>query len=591
MRWQRTHKNHELRPENEGQSVILVGWVQSARDHGGVIFVDLRDRWGITQVVFYPENEELIELAKTLNMETVIGIQGTVAKRPDNMVNSNIPTGGVEITATNLEILNKAKPTPFVIKDPPEALEETRYRYRYLDLRRQSMQKNMLTRHKAAQTARSYFDSQDFVEIETPFLMKSTPEGARDYLVPSRVHKGKFYALPQSPQTYKQLLMVSGFDRYFQIVKCFRDEDLRADRQPEFTQIDIEMSFVDEEAIYEVMEGLMVRIYKEVLGKDIKAPFQRMSFDDAMLKYGVDRPDLRFGLEIEDLADMADGCGFQVFENVIKSGGAVRGFKLPGAGSLSRKQVDALISFVQPYGARGLVPVQFQEEEIKSPIGKFVGEEFLKTLGERFDAKTGDVIFIVAADEKVVCDSLGNLRNKLAADYNLIDEDKVAILWVTEFPLLEWDPDEERYNAMHHPFTSPKPEHMDMMKSDPGKVRARAYDLVLNGTEIAGGSIRIHQSSMQSRMFELLGIDEATAQRKFGHLIEALDYGAPPHGGIAFGFDRLCALLVGETSIREVIAFPKTTSALSLMDGCPSIIDQQQLKELGLKTESKDELI
>lgn len=591
MRWQRTFKNNELRPEHEGQTVVLVGWVQSARDHGGVIFVDLRDRWGITQVVFYPDNEVLIEQAKRLNMETVIGIQGTVTKRPDTMTNPNLSTGGIEVTAGKLEVLNKAKPTPFVIKDPPEALEEIRYKYRYLDLRRASMQRNMILRHKTAQTTRRYFDEQEFLEIETPFLMKSTPEGARDYLVPSRVHKGKFYALPQSPQTYKQLLMVSGFDRYFQIVKCFRDEDLRADRQPEFTQIDVEMSFVDEEVIYEVMEGLMVRIYKEVLDKELQAPFQRLSYDEVVLKYGVDRPDLRFGLEIQDLVDMAKGCGFQVFENVVDSGGAVRGFKLPGAGSFSRKQVDALVAYVQPFGARGLVPVQFQDNEIKSPIGKFVGDSFLKTLGERFDAQTGDVIFIVAAEEKVVCDALGNLRNKLAADYDLIDKDQIAILWVTEFPLLEWDPDEGRYGAMHHPFTSPRPEDMELMATDPGKVRARAYDLVLNGTEIAGGSIRIHQSVMQSRMFELLGIDEATAQRKFGHLIEALDYGAPPHGGIAFGFDRLCALLVGETSIREVIAFPKTTSALSLMDGCPSPIDAVQLKELGLRSDVPDEKI
>ncbi|NQT25510.1 aspartate--tRNA ligase [candidate division KSB1 bacterium] len=583
IKWRRTHQNDQLRPANTCEQVTLVGWVQSIRDHGGVIFVDLRDRWGHTQVVFHPENEALINRAKRLNMETVIGIQGVVVKRPDEMVNSNLDTGGIEVDAEILEVFNKAKPTPFVIKDPPDANDETRFKYRYLDLRRPSIQNNMLLRHKTAQTVRRYFDAKDFVEIETPVLMKSTPEGARDYLVPSRINKGKFYALPQSPQTYKQLLMISGFDRYFQIVKCFRDEDLRADRQPEFTQIDVEMSFVDEEAIFEVMEGLMQQIFKDVLGQELSVPFQRMPFDDVLLKYGVDRPDLRFSLEIQDISDLAPGCGFQVFENAVQSGGVIRGFKLPQVGPLSRKQTDQLMEFVKPFGARGLVFVQYLEGEIKSPIAKFVGDPFLQKLGSRFDVQTGDVLFIVAAEQKVVCDALGNLRNKLAADFNLIPEDKMSILWVTDFPLLEWDAEAKRYVAMHHPFTSPRPEDVSLMDSDPGKVRAREYDLVLNGSEIAGGSIRIHQSAMQSRMFDLLGIDKVTAKQKFGHLIEALDYGAPPHGGIAFGFDRLVAMLAGEASIREVIAFPKTTSALSLMDGCPSEVDNAQLKELGIK--------
>jgi aspartyl-tRNA synthetase len=583
FRWQRTHRCGDLRPKNSDETVILVGWVQSARDHGGVIFVDLRDRWGRTQVVFHPDKAELIEQAKRLNMETVIGVEGKVVSRPPEMVNPNIETGGVEVIAERLEVLNRAKPLPFVIKDPPEALEETRFKYRYLDLRRPKMQNNLLLRHKAAQIVRRYFDEQEFVEIETPVLMKSTPEGARDYLVPSRIHKGQFYALPQSPQTYKQLLMVSGFDRYFQIVKCFRDEDLRADRQPEFTQIDVEISFVDEEAVFAIMEGLMSTVFKETLNQELPTPFRRMSYDEAMLKYGVDRPDLRFGLEIQDLGELVPGCGFQVFEQTIQTGGVVRGFKLPGAGALSRKQTDDLTAFVQPFGAKGLVAVQFQPGEIKSPISKFVPPDWMERLRSLFLAKEGDAVFIVASDKKVVCDSLGNLRIKLASDFGLVDKSRMAVLWVTDFPLFDWSPDENRWVAMHHPFTSPKPEDVQLLEVDPGKARARAYDLVLNGSEIAGGSIRIHQSAMQSKMFQLLGIDAETARRKFGHLIEALDYGAPPHGGIAFGFDRLVAILAGEASIREVIAFPKTTSAVSLMDGCPSEVDPIQLKELGLK--------
>lgn len=589
MKWQRTHRCNALRPENAGEKVTLVGWVQSTRDHGGVIFLDLRDRWGHTQVVFHPENATLIQQAKRLNMETVIGVRGIVAKRPDDMVNKNLGTGGIEVNAETLEVLNRAKPMPFVIKDPPDANDETRLKYRYLDLRRPSMQKNVLLRHQTAQTVRRFFDDKDFLEIETPFLMKSTPEGARDYLVPSRIHKGKFYALPQSPQTYKQLLMISGFDRYFQIVRCFRDEDLRADRQPEFTQIDVEMSFVDEDAIFTMMEGLMHRIFKEVLGRNLPIPFLRMPYDDVVLKYGVDRPDLRFGLEIQDLTSLVRKCGFKVFERVAESGGVVRGFKLDQAGSLSRKQIDQLTEFVKPFGARGLIPVQFLEKEIKSPIAKFTTDPFLHALGERFEARTGDVILIVAAEKSVVCDALGNLRNHVAREFNRIPEDRFSILWVTDFPLLEWDEEENRYVAMHHPFTSPKSEDVPLMTSDPARVRARAYDLVLNGSEIAGGSIRIHQSALQSKMFDVLGIDPARAKQKFGHLIEALDYGAPPHGGIAFGFDRLVAILAGESSIREVIAFPKTTSALSLMDGSPSPVEAGQLRELGLRRIQTDE--
>ena len=582
MRWQRTHTCGDLRGTDKDAQVILVGWVASARDHGGVIFVDLRDRWGRTQVVFNPDTA-LIERAKRLKMESVIGVVGKVILRPDDMINKNIPTGQVEVIAEQLEIFNEAKPMPFVIKDPPEALDETRLKYRYLDLRRASMQQNMLLRHRTAQLVRQYFNDLDFVEIETPVLMKSTPEGARDYLVPSRIHKGKFYALPQSPQTYKQLLMVSGFDRYYQIVKCFRDEDLRADRQPEFTQIDVEMSFVDEQAIFDIIEGLYQKVMKEMLGLDVQLPLQRISYKEAMTKYGVDRPDVRFGMEIRDVSDIAVKTEFKVFRDVVEQGGFVRGILLPGAAPYSRKQVDDLIAFIKPFGATGLVPIQYLEEEIRTPVSKFLSEEILKSILERFGAKIGDIVFLVASKEKVVCDSLGNLRNKFGAEYKLYDSNTYKALWVTEFPLLDWDQDAGRFVAMHHPFTSPHPEDIPLMETDPGKIRARAYDLVLNGSEVAGGSIRIHQSSVQAKMFDLLGIQEETAKIKFGYLIEALNYGAPPHGGIAFGFDRLVAMLAKEGSIREVIAFPKTTSALSLMDGCPSQVDSDQLEELGLK--------
>ena len=583
--WQRTHNCGALRPQDTGKTVVLNGWVASQRDHGGVLFVNLRDRWGITQVVFHPEQAELIEKAKNLKLESTIGLRGKVVKRPENMVNPNMPTGGIEVAAEDLVVYSEAKPLPFAIKDPPDALDETRLKYRYLDLRRPAMQRNMILRHKAAQLVRRYFDEKEFLEIETPFLMKSTPEGARDYLVPSRMYKGRFYALPQSPQTYKQLLMVSGFDRYFQIVRCFRDEDLRADRQPEFTQIDVEMSFVDEEAVFDVMEGLMVRLFKEILGKEVPVPFPRLPYPYAMAKYGVDKPDLRFGIEIQDLSVIASQTEFQVFRDAVASGGAVRGFCAPGIGALSRKDTDQLAEFVKTFGAKGLVTLQVQQDGIKTPIAKFVSEGLLKRMAGLFDAKPGDVIFIVAADEKTCCAALGNLRNKIAADQKMIKPGDLSILWVTDFPLVEWDEKEKRFLAMHHPFTSPKPEDVQLMDSDPAKVRARAYDLVLNGSEIAGGSIRIHSSEIQQKMFHVLGIDADTARRKFGYLMDAFQYGAPPHGGIAFGFDRLVAMLAGEDSIREVIAFPKTTSALSLMDGSPSEVDIDQLRELGIRLE------
>ncbi len=581
--WQRTHRNGELNKSNVQQNVILTGWVESVRDHGGLIFVDLRDRWGTTQVVFLPEeNPSLAENAKHLKMESVIGIKGNVEPRPDNMINPKLATGEIEVHVSEMEVFNESKPLPFLIKDPCDALDETRFRYRYLDLRRPSMQQNILLRHKTAQIVRSYFDKNDFVEVETPFLMKSTPEGARDYLVPSRIHNGKFYALPQSPQTYKQLLMISGFDRYFQIVKCFRDEDLRADRQPEFTQIDVEMSFIDETTIMTMVEGLMERIFSEILDQKLTLPLDKLSYQDAMAKYGNDRPDLRFDLSIQNISQLVASSEFKVFRETVENGNQVRGLCLKGCGRLTRKQTDHYTDFVKKFQAKGLVVIQLTEEGIVSPIAKFVSESLMQKISETFQAQTGDVIFAVADTDQICSDALGNLRVELAKDFNLIDESVFKALWVVDFPLLDYDEDEERYVAMHHPFTSPKPEDIPLLDEDPGKVRARAYDLVLNGSEIAGGSIRIHRRDVQQKMFKALGLDDETAEQKFGFLLQALEYGAPPHGGIAFGFDRLIAMLAGEKSIREVIAFPKTTSALSLMDGCPSDVSKKQLGELGL---------
>jgi aspartyl-tRNA synthetase len=582
-KWKRTHTCGQLSKTDKGETITLVGWVASQRDHGELIFIDLRDRWGTTQIVFHPEQDKkLTEKAKKLRMETVVGIKGEVVLRPKEMINKELDTGEIEVTVKDLIVFNESRPVPFPIKDPCDALDETRFKFRYLDLRRPQMQKNLLLRHRMAQEVRKYFDEEGFVEIETPFLMKSTPEGARDYLVPSRIHKGKFYALPQSPQTYKQLLMVSGFDRYFQIVRCFRDEDLRADRQPEFTQIDVEMSFVDEDDIIETVEKLMIRLFHKILGKEIKKPFPRISYDEAMKKYGTDRPDLRYDMEIIDITEVTAKADFKVFSDTVKDGGKVRGILLKKGGQLSRKKIDQWTAYVQDFGAKGLVTIQIGDE-IVSPIKKFLKPDQLENIVRRFDAEKEDVIFVVAAKETVCCDALGNLRQLLAREYSLIQKNLFHPLWIVDFPLLEWSDEENRYLAKHHPFTSPKAEDLDKIESAPEQVRARAYDLVLNGSEIAGGSIRIHQRSVQERVFKSLGINPAIAKKKFGYLMDALEYGAPPHGGIAFGYDRLVMIFSGEESIREVIAFPKTTSALSLMDGSPSEIDSAQLKELSLK--------
>jgi len=584
MKWKRTHNCGELRKKDVGNEVVLMGWVARRRDHGALIFIDLRDRYGLTQVQFSPTiNNDVYCIAKELRGEHVVAVHGAVASRPNGMINAKLATGEIEIIASEIEILSEAQTPPFTITDDVDASEETRLKYRYLDLRRPEMQRNLLIRHKTYQVVRKFFDETGFAEIETPFLMKSTPEGARDYLVPSRINKGCFYALPQSPQTYKQLLMVAGFDRYFQIVRCFRDEDLRADRQPEFTQIDVEMSFVDEEDVFATMEALIQRVLNEVVGANVGIPFPRLEYDDAVRMYGTDKPDLRFDMKIQDIGDIVADSEFAVFANTIKSGGAVCGICLQGCASYSRKQIDNLTAWIKNKGGKGLVAIKIKEGDWDSGIAKFLPPEKRKEVITQFAANAGDLILIVADDRRTCLKLLGDLRLKVAADENLMDTGEYKLLWVTHFPAFEYSEEEKRYQGMHHPFTSPDPEHLPFLESEPEKVKARAYDLVMNGSEIAGGSIRIHQPDIQQAMFRALGIDDKQAQEKFGFLLEALKYGAPPHGGIAFGFDRLVMLLAGRNSLREVIAFPKTTSALSLMDGAPTKISPKQLEELGLK--------
>ncbi len=585
----RTHNCGELREKNIGEKVVLNGWVDTRRDLGGVIFIELRDRYGITQVVFEPHyNEQSHHLGKDLRSEFVICVEGTVRKRPEGTENQNMQTGFIDVMVDKLVILNHAKTPPFPIEDNIDTSEDIRLKYRYLDLRRPALQKNLLLRHKMYQIVRNYFDANSFVEVETPVLMKSTPEGARDYLVPSRLHKGKFYALPQSPQTYKQLLMVSGLDRYFQIVKCFRDEDLRADRQPEFTQIDVEMSFVDQENVFEMVEGLMKILFKEVMNYDLEIPIPRLSFEEAMEKYGSDKPDLRFDLPMTNLNEVFANSSFRVFQEAIAKGGIVTGLLAPGCGEYTRNQLDVLTDFAKKSGAAGLIWYRVKEEGLESPTVKFLSEEEQKEILNKLNAKPGDLIFIISGTNKnKALTQMGNLRLEMARRLDLIKKDsKPALLWVTEFPLFEWDEDSQRFYAMHHPFTSPRIEDIPLMETDPGNVKARAYDLVLNGNEIAGGSIRIHDANLQHLMFKALGISDEEADYKFGFLMNAFKYGAPPHGGIAFGFDRMAMLFAGENSIREVIAFPKTASAMSLMDEAPSTVSDDQLKELHIRVRS-----
>ncbi len=595
----RTHTCGELRAKDINEVVTLNGWVDGRRDLGGMIFIDLRDRYGKTQVVFAPQhNQAVYQIAKQLRNEDVIAAVGKVERRPDGTENKSMPTGEVEVLGDDLLILNEAETPPFPIEDVIDTSEELRLKYRYLDLRRHQMQSNLQVRHRMAQTVRRYLDSLGFLEIETPFLMKSTPEGARDYLVPSRIHHGKFYALPQSPQTYKQILMVAGYDRYFQIVKCFRDEDLRADRQPEFTQIDIEMSFVLEEDIYRMAEGLVKTLFKEVKGVDITTPLPRMNYEEAMTRYGSDKPDLRFGLEIENVTELLKGSQFKVFESGIEAGNLICGMNLKGQAGVSRKQVDELTELAKSCGAAGLVYFKVGADSLDSPTAKYFSNEQLNGLRAKFSTQTGDLILVVTQPAKQIFGTLGLFRLELAKRFSLVDQDKDSLLWVTEFPLFEWSDDERRFAAMHHPFTSPKDEDVAIIdeglaeqktkkrwaSDNPiGSVHARAYDLVWNGNEIAGGSIRIFQPGLQQKMFNCLGISEDEAQKKFGFLLEAFKYGAPPHGGIAFGFDRLVMLFTGSKSIRDVIAFPKTSSAMSLMDEAPNEVSREQLMELHLK--------
>ena len=584
----RTHTCGELKGKDFGITVRLNGWVRKSRDLGGLIFIDLRDRYGFTQLVFDPDkNKKLYDDAKLLRMEDVIAVEGKVQPRPDNMINRNMKTGEIEIDVTQLEILNQAETTPFEIDDNIDIHEETKLKYRYLDLRRESLQKNILTRSKLYKIVRDYLVDNNFAEIETPYLMRSTPEGARDFLVPSRNYKGSFYALPQSPQTFKQILMIAGYDRYFQIVKCFRDEDLRKDRQPEFTQIDIEMSFVEEEDVMNIAENLVKKICHDMLNMNIDYDFPRLTYEEAFSQYGSDKPDIRFELKIENLNSIFSNSDFNVFKNVFSNDGIIAGIKIDNAQEFSRKKIDKFTDFVKSLGASGLLWFKYNDDILSGPAVKFLHKTEQENLISKLSLENNQLLFIVAGEKELSLSILGNLRLEIAEQLNLIDKKDFKPLWVTKFPMLEYDEKEKRYIARHHPFTSPLDEDNELLEKDPTVVRAKAYDLVINGNEIAGGSIRIHKRLMQKKVFKMLNISDKEAEDKFGFLLQALNFGAPPHGGIAFGFDRLVMILTGAQSIREVIAFPKTTSALSLMDGSPSVASEDQLKELGLQINKK----
>ena len=581
--YKRSHMCGELRKENIGENVVLNGWVQKRRNLGGLIFCDLRDKTGITQVVFNDKiPQELFDRADTLRSEYVVGIKGKVMERESK--NPELPTGDIEVFADELIIYSKAETPPIYIKDDDNVDDNLRLKYRYLDLRKKKMQDNLTFRHNLAKLTRDYFAENGFTEVETPVLIKSTPEGARDYLVPSRVNQGRFYALPQSPQMFKQLLMVGGTDRYMQIVKCFRDEDLRADRQPEFTQIDLEMSFVDVDDVIEIQEGYLKRVFKEMKGIDIETPFPRMTYDEAMSRYGSDKPDTRVGFELQDITELVKDCEFRVFTDAIAAGGSVRGICITGAAdSYTRKKIDKLTDAVKSYGAKGMVWMKVTAEGVSSSVNKFFTPEQLKEIADHMGAAAGDLILIVSDKNKVVFDSLGFLRRHIADEMGLLDDEQYNLLWVVDFPLFERDEETGRYQAMHHPFTSPKEEDAELLKTDPTRAKANAYDIVLNGVELGGGSIRIHDQDMQEDMFRALNMSQEDIDEKFGFLVEAFKYGTPPHGGLAYGMDRLVMLLTGEKSIREVIAFPKNQAAQCMVSEAPGAVEKEQLDELGIE--------
>ncbi|MBM81691.1 MAG: aspartate--tRNA ligase [Planctomycetaceae bacterium] len=587
----RTHTCGELRLENVGESVTVCGWVDSWRDHGGLVFIDLRDRYGLTQVVFNPdEGAEMHELARTLRNEFVIQATGQVVKRPDGMINEDIETGTIDVKATSLELLNKSLTPPFEPGTSDLPNEELRLKHRFVDLRRPTLQKALILRHEITKSIRDYFDENGFLDIETPIMGRSTPEGARDYLVPSRVHEGCFYALPQSPQIFKQILMVAGFDRYMQVARCFRDEDLRADRQPEFTQIDVEMAFVERDDILGVIDGLIARLVKDVRGVNVSLPLPRFTHADVMERFGSDKPDMRFDMELVDVGGIAAECDFGVFKNTIGGGGRVRGLNAKGAAEkYSRKMIDELTAYVGEYGAKGLAFFRVQEGKLDSPIAKFFSEEHQKALIEKLGGEPGDLLFFVADKEAVTSAALANLRNRLGKELELYDPMEINACWVIDFPLVSWNEDEQRWDAEHHPFCYPVNEDIPLLESDPDKVRAQSYDLVCNGYEAGSGSVRIHDPAVQQTVFDLLGISADEAERRFGFLLEALRYGAPPHAGIALGLDRWVMLMCGDDNIRDVIAFPKTQKAADLLSGAPSTVDERQLKELHIKIDVPEE--
>ena len=586
----RTHRCTEISTANIGETVTLMGWVQKSRNKGGIIFVDLRDRSGIVQLIF--ENGSIdakgFEKATKLRSEFVIAVTGVVEAR-SGAVNNNLKTGEIEVRANGLRILAEAETPPFPIEENSKTKEDLRLKYRFLDLRRPDIQRNLMMRSQVTTLTRQFMANEGFLEIETPMLTKSTPEGARDYLVPSRIHPGNFYALPQSPQLFKQLLMCSGYDRYIQIARCFRDEDLRADRQPEFTQIDMELSFVDVDDVIDVNERLLAYLFKQVLDVDVKLPIQRMTWQDAMDRFGSDKPDLRFGMELQNVSEVVRGCEFAVFKNALEAGGTVRGINAKGQGSMPRKKIDKLVEFAKDYGAKGLAYIAIHEDgTVKSSFAKFMTEDEMNRLVEAMDGQAGDLLLFAADKNKVVWDVLGALRLELARQMNLLDSSEYRFVWITEFPLLEWSDEENRFKAMHHPLTMPMEEDLQYIDSDPGRVRAKAYDIVLNGTEIGGGSVRIHQDDIQEKMFEVLGFTKEKAYEQFGFLLTAFKYGVPPHAGLAYGLDRLVMLMAKQESIRDVIAFPKVKDASCLMTEAPNLVDEKQLEELGIAIRSEE---